>query len=269
MINVTETGMSRRDFVAGSAVAVGAVAATAATAQVALAEPDSSGRKAILFDGSACVGCHYCEGACSKANALGAAVSFDVAALDGTVYPKGLLPYESVRASAALPPVTVDDRDAGRWLRVVEVAAGKSAVQVRHSCMHCGLCAEVCPSGAIEWRDDGIVAVDSSRCFGCYYCYQACPFDVPRYPERGAEGGRGMVKCSMCAGIVDEGGVPACVEACPAGALKFGTFEEMKAAGEAAAAASGGELYGAAELGGMGVMYVLPAGAKASGLPRL
>ena len=273
MNDIMNSGMSRRNFVGAAAVATGAIAATAATANVAMAdaEPAASGRKAILFDGSACVGCHYCEGACRNANGLGCAVSFNVSALSGTVFPKELLPYEAVKSSAALPPVTADDRTAERWLRVVQAApADGVATQVRKSCMHCGLCAEVCPSGAIEWRDDGIVAVDSSRCFGCFYCYQACPFDVPRYPEKG-EADRGMRKCSMCAATVDEGGIPACVDACPAGALRFGSFEELKAEGEAKVAALGGDavLYGASELGGMSVMSVLPYGAKASGLPKL
>ena len=192
-------------------------------------------------------------------------------ALAGTVFPRELLPYEALKASAALPAVTADDRSHDRWLRVLSVAKGDAAAQVRRSCMHCGLCAEVCPSGAIAWRDDGIVTVDPQRCFGCFYCYQACPFDVPRYPDKGAEGGRGMRKCSLCSGLVDEGGMPACVEACPAGALQFGAFEDMRAAGEAKVAALGGDavLYGATELGGMSVMSVLPRGAKASGLPRL
>ncbi len=273
MENILKSGMSRRNFVGTAAAGVAAVAATAATANVAMADtaPVASGRNAILFDGSACVGCHYCEGACKNTNGLPATVNFDVKSLAGTVFPKELLPYEALKASATLPAITVDDRSSERWLRVVAAAPAKdTTTQVRHSCMHCGLCAEVCPSGAIEWRDDGIVTVDSSRCFGCYYCYQACPFDVPRYPEKGAED-RGMRKCSMCAGVIDEGGIPACVDACPAGALQFGTFEEMKAAGEAKVSALGGNavLYGGSELGGMSVMSVLPHGAKASGLPRL
>ena len=80
-----------------------------------------------------------------------------------------------------------------------------------------------------------------------------------------------MRKCSLCAGLVDEGGIPACVEACPVGALQFGSFEEMKASGEAKATALGGDavLYGASELGGMSVMSVLPYGRKASKLPRV
>ena len=77
MDNIINTGMSRRNFVGAAAAGVAAVAATAATANVALADaaPAASGRKAVLFDGSACVGCHYCEGACKNANGLSCSVS--------------------------------------------------------------------------------------------------------------------------------------------------------------------------------------------------
>lgn len=272
-MSVSQFDMDRRNFLNGVAVAFGAAGIVAAGAASEAAADDGTtgneGRVAILFNGAACVGCRYCEAACKKANGLDAEVAFNVGALDGTVYPKGLLPYEAVQASKTLAPVTKSDNAANRWLRVIQVGEGDGSKNVRHSCMHCGKCAEVCPSSALSWRDDGIVTFDPSRCIGCKYCYQACPFDIPRFAEEA--GDKTIRKCTMCAERVDEGGEPACVEACPAGALKFGPWNDMAAAADAAVADAGSDacVYGKDEMGGMGVISVLPAGRKASGMPRV
>ena len=52
-------------------------------------------------------------------------------------------------------------------------------------CNHCKdpVCAEVCPTGATYQREDGIVAVDASKCTGCQYCVMACPYHQRTYVE--------------------------------------------------------------------------------------
>ena len=45
-----------------------------------------------------------------------------------------------------------------------------------------------------------------------------CPFDIPRYNEKLGS----MAKCTMCFDRVSEGMLPACVKACPTGAMSFG-----------------------------------------------
>ena len=93
------------------------------------------------------------------------------------------------------------------------------------NCMHCSqpACAHVCPAGAISKREeDGIVVVDKDRCIGCKYCFFACPFGIPQYNEDG------MDKCDCCLGNgVPSGGTPHCITACPTGALKYGTTNEL------------------------------------------
>jgi len=44
-----------------------------------------------------------------------------------------------------------------------------------------------------------------------------CPFDIPRYNEDLGS----MAKCTMCFDRVSEGMLPACVKACPTGAMSF------------------------------------------------
>jgi molybdopterin-containing oxidoreductase family iron-sulfur binding subunit len=121
------------------------------------------------------------------------------------------------------------------------VPAGLRRSSVPVLCNHCDNppCVRVCPARATWQRDDGIVAIDEHRCIGCRYCVAACPygsrsFDFvdPRpyvahptsdYPTRT----KGVVeKCTLCAERVDAGRLPACVEACPAGAMVFGDLRD-------------------------------------------
>jgi len=85
--------------------------------------------------------------------------------------------------------------------------------------MHCLIpaCAEVCPTGAISKRaEDGIVLVNRELCTGCRICFDACPVGAPQF---GADSI--MQKCDFCSsGPQAQGGVPACILACPTQALE-------------------------------------------------
>ncbi|GGI03580.1 4Fe-4S dicluster domain-containing protein [Egicoccus halophilus] len=93
------------------------------------------------------------------------------------------------------------------------------------SCNHCDMpaCASACPTGAYTKRDDGIVLVDQDVCIGCKMCTFACPYGAPQYDKKLGK----VSKCNMCAPIVDEGGIPACVESCPYDALDWGPMDEL------------------------------------------
>ena len=98
----------------------------------------------------------------------------------------------------------------------------------------------VCPVDCFYRTDDGVVLHDKDLCIGCGYCFYACPFGAPQFPQAGAFGVRGkMDKCTFCAGGPEpnnseaefkkygrnrlaEGKLPACAEMCSTKALLGG-----------------------------------------------
>jgi anaerobic dimethyl sulfoxide reductase subunit B (iron-sulfur subunit) len=98
---------------------------------------------------------------------------------------------------------------------------------ISYSCMHCAApaCIPSCPVEAIYKREeDGIVFINQDTCIGCGSCAAACPYGAPRLlPEQGIYG-----KCDFCRDYIDEGGSPACVDACLMRCLDFGELEELQ-----------------------------------------
>jgi carbon-monoxide dehydrogenase iron sulfur subunit len=114
----------------------------------------------------------------------------------------------------------------------VHVGAGLYGEGFPNRCRHCdpAPCLLACLPGAI-FRDTrwNTVLIDPDTCINCASCAMACPFGVIRYrPEPFAPAGKVVaVKCDNCIERQAQGRVPACVEACKAGAL---TYEESTAA---------------------------------------
>ena len=110
------------------------------------------------------------------------------------------------------------------------------------SCMHCtdAPCIAVCPVSCIYQTDIGVVLHNKDTCIGCGYCFYACPFGAPQYPQANNFGSRGkMDKCTFCAGgpetdgseaefekygrnRIAEGKLPLCAEMCSTRALLAG-----------------------------------------------
>ena len=132
----------------------------------------------------------------------------------------------------------------------------------KDGCMHCADpgCLKACPApGAIVQYSNGIVDFHEENCIGCGYCITGCPFNIPRISKRDHK----AYKCTLCSDRVAVGLEPACIKACPTGALVFGTKEDMKlhAAERVADLKSRGfeqaGLYDPPGVGGTHVMYVL------------
>ena len=99
-----------------------------------------------------------------------------------------------------------------RRLRIRAVA-GIPSLDV---CVHCPdrPCVPVCPHNALVSFPNGRVELVEPRCTGCGHCIAACTFGAIRRATTLDI----AVKCDACAPV---GGVPACVPACPTGALSL------------------------------------------------
>jgi formate dehydrogenase iron-sulfur subunit len=199
---------------------------------------------AILADVTRCTGCDRCVDACIDAN--------------------GTDPVQAQLDRAT----TKDGLSENRLLSVPKVAPGRFA---RLSCMHClePSCVAACLVGCITNTPEGPVVYDRERCIGCRYCMLACPFHIPRYewdqpiPY--------MKKCTMCAERLAHGFEPACVEACPHEALRFGERDKLLKEAHARIASGRGaylpRVWGEHEFGGTSVLYVSDVDLAALGWP--
>ncbi|MBZ5575439.1 MAG: 4Fe-4S dicluster domain-containing protein [Acidobacteriia bacterium] len=151
----------------------------------------------------------------------------------------------------------------------------RKSVFVPMLCQQCGQdapCVSVCPQQAVQVDPaTGIVGQMPERCLGCRYCMAACPYHAryfnwwdPAWPAgmektlnpNVAPRMRGVVeKCNFCHGrwhaakerAVGRGAreidpadyVPACVEACPTAAIRFGDLNDPRSPVAQAAQQSG------------------------------
>jgi len=168
-----------------------------------------TGKVAKLIDTTKCIGCKACQVACMEWNDL----RDDVGTNFGS--------YQN--------PADLSDRS---WtlMRFSEYENPKGDLEWlirKDGCMHCEDpgCLKACPSpGAIVQYSNGIVDFQEENCIGCGYCVTACPFDIPRISKRDNK----AYKCTLCSDRVAVGMEPACIKACPTGALVFGTKQDMK-----------------------------------------
>lgn len=193
----------------GLPTAGGAAVAYAASPQAPQARLDGGRRWIMVIDLSKCDGCRECTRACTAMHFV----------------PAGQ-----------------------EWIKVYEIQDNPLAAPYwfPRPCMQCDNppCVKVCPVSATWKREDGIVVQDTSRCIGCRFCIAACPYQAryfnwvepPHTPEEHAQPYstdwnfphvKGVTeKCIFCPGLIKQGKLPACVDACPMGAIYFGDERE-------------------------------------------
>jgi carbon-monoxide dehydrogenase iron sulfur subunit len=92
-------------------------------------------------------------------------------------------------------------------------------------CRHCedAPCVAVCPTHALSKSEaEGPVLLNQEACIGCKSCVLVCPFGVIHL----SRDGKAMIKCDLCIERLEAGRQPACVSACPTGALRFESTAE-------------------------------------------
>jgi NAD(P)H-nitrite reductase large subunit/formate hydrogenlyase subunit 6/NADH:ubiquinone oxidoreductase subunit I len=151
-------------------------------------------RALLIFNRERCLACWACELACSVAHSRSGQLETAIA--------------------EEFPPK-----------RRVTVAAGKDGIDALR-CEQCAepLCAFSCKSGALH-RDpiSGWIALEESRCVGCFMCMMVCPHGIRPDPATDR-----VVRCDVCLGRE----IPACVAACPTGALATGAPPDRPARSE-------------------------------------
>lgn len=91
-------------------------------------------------------------------------------------------------------------------------------------CMHCrdAPCIDACPTTAVGRLADGRVVIDEDRCNGTKACIPACPYGAISIRRDSGK----AEKCDFCVQRTSVGLEPACVEACPTTALRFGDMDD-------------------------------------------
>ncbi|MFA4915206.1 MAG: 4Fe-4S dicluster domain-containing protein [Syntrophales bacterium] len=154
----------------------------------------------VLVDTTRCIGCMRCEMACAQAHNL----------------PLPDISNDSVFKHKRKTTET-------RWTVVNRYETEKGRIFVKQQCMHCNqpACVAACLVKAMKKRKEAHVTWDTN-CIGCRLCMFSCPFDMTKFEYNSAA--PKIQKCNLCWDRFQEGEIfPACVEACPVEALKFGT----------------------------------------------
>jgi formate dehydrogenase iron-sulfur subunit len=137
------------------------------------------------FDMTKCIGCKCCVVACNEQNGNPAAITWRrVGEIEGGHYPNTHRRYLSMGCNHCIEP----------------------------SCL-IGCPVEAYTKNALT----GVVEHSADACIGCQYCTWTCSYGVPQYnPDRGVVG-----KCDLCHNRLSDGMAPACVDACPEGAISI------------------------------------------------
>lgn len=203
--------LSRRNFLkygiaAGSVVLITAgTAAKSTNKSLAATQGDPEKRFGMFIDLEKCIGCNACTMACIKENNM----------------PEGITPNRVLKMSIGEEP-------------------NKRTYFQPMLCMHCEnpVCTQVCPVKATYKRADGIVVQDNTKCIGCKYCMQVCPYRVRMFNKQspfsykkehplGVHVGGTVIKCTFCQHRIDAGKyITACNEWCPTGARVFGDLND-------------------------------------------
>ncbi len=200
--------VKRKDFLKTLATVPLVLAGVGVTAQAqasaSVSAKDAEEFSGYLYDSTRCLGCRACVGNCIKVNNM-APLTGEKRDTDG------------------------DTRTSIRMYREAKKNGGKDIFYIKASCNHClhPSCVSACPVSAMR-RDEkhGIVFNDPDRCIGCRYCMIACPYDAIKFEWDKAL--PKIIKCDFCITTnMKEKGIPACVEACPSGALQFGIRKEL------------------------------------------
>lgn len=258
--------ISRRAFLKGSLGAAGSIAASIPAAKAANAlTKEKKEPLATLLDISKCIGCEECVYACKESNEK--------------KFPKPEKPFPKMYPDRVPTMDWSDKQDVVdrltpyNWLYIQHakglVNGEEIEITIPRRCMHCENppCVKLCPWGAAKQEENGLSRIDSDICLGGSKCKKVCPWHIPeRQTGTGiyldilpSLAGNGvMYKCDRCYDKLEQGEIPACIEACPQDVQTIGPRNEIIKKAHALAKKMNGYIYGEHENGGTNTIYVSP-----------
>jgi formate dehydrogenase iron-sulfur subunit len=197
--------------------------------------------KMVFVDTSKCTGCKACTVACKEWNEL---------------------PAEKTQLVTSYQTHKNFTPNTWTYVTFTEKYENQSMdfLMRKAQCLHCAdpACMKACSSNAITKTEAGFVVIDHTKCIGCGYCAENCPFGVPKVDPVVKK----SFKCSGCIDRVENNLKPACVQTCQTGALSFGERETMLPQAKKQLAVvqkthPKAMLYGENEMGGTTFLYLL------------
>jgi len=168
------------------------------------------GKYAALVDVSRCTACRGCQVACKQWNELPGEKTINRGTYQNP-------PDLSVATYTLIRFKEITDKGEIRWNFFKD--------QCRH-CLEppCKEAADMEVNGAIIQDQNGTVLfTEKTRLLDINEIREACPYDIPRQDPNT----KLMAKCTFCADRIANGMIPACIKACPTGALAFGLREKI------------------------------------------
>ena len=164
---------------------------------------------AMLFDSSHCTGCKGCQVACKQWNELPAT--------------------DTVQTGSYQNPPDMN----GDTYKIVRFREGRHENGKPYWNFFTDMCRHCVNPPCVLAADEGTMIHDEATGAVVYtektaendfdVLLDACPYRIPRKNEKTGA----IVKCTMCIDRISAGGIPACVQSCPTGAMRFGERAAM------------------------------------------
>ena len=165
--------------------------------------------KSIIMDTSRCTACRGCQIACKQWNGLPGTKTKQT----GTYQNPPDMSYQT--------------------FKVVRFAEGKADNGKPYWYFFSDMCRHCLNPGCMEGNKKNEIIQDpatgavihtpATKKLDYNTVLAGCPYDIPRQDPKTKE----LKKCTMCLDRMRDNKIPACVEACPTGALVFGEREEI------------------------------------------